>query len=128
MINQLPRKGKTIFNWKDKDSARKSFKRARARIARNLGNPRINQIHFHTFRHWKATQELHKTNNVYNVMKLLRHKSQSKTQKYIHLIPDITDDFVCEVATTPQEIIKLITNGFEKVTEMNGPQFFRKRK
>ena len=58
----------------------------------------------------------------------MKHKSLSNTQKYIHLIPDITDDFVCEVATTPQEIIKLITNGFEKVTEMNGQQFFRKRK
>jgi integrase len=80
----------------------------------------------HTFRHWKATTELHRTNNVYAVMKMLEHKSLSNTQIYIGLLPDLTDDYVCEVATTPQEIIKLLINDFEKVTEMNGQHFFRK--
>ena len=128
MLNTLPRDKTKIFGYTSKKSARNNFVRARSRIAKNLCNPRIKQIHFHTFRHWKATMELHRTNNVYAVMKMLGHKSLSNTQIYIGLLPDLSDDFVCEVATTPQEIIKLITNDFEKVTEMNGQQFFRKRK
>lgn len=47
-----------------KQSARNNFIRARNRIAKNLCNLRIKQIRFYTFRHWKATTELHRTNNV----------------------------------------------------------------
>jgi integrase len=128
MISSLPRDNAKIFPYKCKDIARKNLQRARKRIAKNLGNPRINQIHFHTLRHWKASQELRRTNNIYYVMKMLGHKSLSNTQRYIHLLEDLSDDYICEVATTPNEIIKLINAGFEKVTEMNGQQFFRKRK
>src|SRR4030043_2398511 len=79
MLNAIPRESPKIFNYENKEVVRKAFQRARKRIAKNLGNPRTLQIHFHTFRHWKATQELRKTNNIWSVMTLLGHKSLSNT-------------------------------------------------
>jgi len=115
MLNQLPKTSNKIFTYKDKDSIRKNFQTARKRIAKNTGNPRIQQIHFHTFRHWKATTEFHKTNNVILVMKLLGHKCLNNTQRYIQLLPDLSDDLVCEVAHSTQEIGKLVENGYTYV-------------
>jgi len=37
------------------------------------------QIHFHTFRHWKATMEYHKTKAILHVMKVLGHKNINNT-------------------------------------------------
>jgi integrase len=128
MLNTIPRTANRIFDYKSKDVIRKSYQRARKRIATNLGNPRIQQIHFLTFRHWKATQEFHKTNNVILVMKLLGHKCLNNTQRYIQLLPDLSDDYVCDIAKTLQEAMKLVENGYEYVTEMDGAKLFRKRK
>jgi len=128
MLNALPHTTTKIFNCKDQKQIRANFQRARKRISKNLGNPRILQIHFHTFRHWKATTEYHKTNNLVLVMKILGHKSLSNTQKYIQLLPDLADDFVCETARNVQEAMKLIETGFEYITEMDGLRLFRKRK
>ncbi len=52
----------------------KTFRAQRKRIANKLGNPRILKIHFHTFRHWKASTEYAKTKDILHVMKLLGHK------------------------------------------------------
>jgi integrase len=128
MLSTLPHNPERIFVYKNKDCARKTFQRARARIAKNTGNPRINQIHFHTLRHWKATQEFHKTNNVILVMKLLGHKCLNNIQRYIQLLPELSDNFVCEKATNINEAMKLIESGFEYVTEMDGTKIFKKRK
>ena len=43
---------------------RRLFQKQRKNISRKLQNPRLRQIHFHTFRHWKATMEYHKTNDI----------------------------------------------------------------
>ena len=111
MINQLPRNSTRIFDYKDKRTPRKSFERLRKRVAENTGNPRILQIHLHTLRHWKATVEFHKTNNVILVMKLLGHKCLNNTQRYIQLLPELSDDFDCEVAHNIQEVVKLVEAG-----------------
>jgi integrase len=128
MLATLPHNTDRLFPYKNKGVIRRTFERARKRISRNLGNPRLLQIHFHTFRHWRATMELHKTNNIWTVMKLLGHKSLSNTQRYIGLLPDLTDDYVSAVAHTTQEIQNLINNGYEYVTNNGDDKIFRKRK
>lgn len=129
MIAMLPHDKPIIFGY-EKETVRRMFQRARKRIAHNLGNPRLMQIHFHTFRHWKATVELHRTNNVYTVMKLLGHKSLSNTQRYIGLLPEQSDDYACEIALDVRQAAKLTENGYDYVTgEYNdGGKLFRKRK
>jgi integrase len=58
------------------------FVRQRKRTATKLANPRINQITFHTFRHWKATMEYHKTKDILHVIRILGHKNIKNTLIY----------------------------------------------
>ena len=64
MITMLPKKSDKIFGTYDIRGYRTSFTRQRKRTANKLQNQRINQITFHTFRHWKATMEYHKTKDI----------------------------------------------------------------
>jgi integrase len=128
MLATLPHDTDKLFPYKNREIVRRTFERARKRIAKNLANPRILQIHMHTFRHWRATAELHKTNNIWTVMKLLGHKNLNNTQRYIGLLPDLTDDYVSAIAHTTPEIQTLINNGYEYVTNNGEDKIFRKRK
>jgi integrase len=127
MLSTLPHDKNQVFQ-SSKETIRRTFLRARNRIAKNLGNPRIKQIHFHTLRHWKATIELMKTNNVYAVMKLLGHKSLSNTQRYIGLIPDFNDEWIGAIAHNPQEALDLINKGYIYVQSIGESHLYKKRK
>jgi integrase len=123
------KKGEFIFGGYSLSGFRRGFERTRRRIAQKLQNPRLLQITFHTFRHWKATIEYHRTKDILHVMKLLGHKNIKNTLIYTQLVNfNEKDEFVCKVATTNEEIAQLIEAGFEYVCEHNGAKFFRKRK
>lgn len=79
-ISALPKKRETIFRYKRMAA---NFWGQRNRIARKLQNPRILEMHFTTFRHWKGTMEYHRTKDVLYVQKLLGHKSLQSTMVYI---------------------------------------------
>jgi len=128
MLLSLQRTSERIFTYESKFYAAKTFRKMRKRIAHKLGNPRILKIHFHTFRHWKATMEYHKTRDILHVMRLLGHKNIDNTLIYTQLIDVQDDDYVCKSAKTLQEATQLIEGGFEYVTEMEGYKLFRKRK
>ncbi|MEM2968093.1 MAG: site-specific integrase [Candidatus Bathyarchaeia archaeon] len=113
MLSMLPRKSDKIFGTYDLRGYRSSFVRQRKRAANKLGNPRINQITFHTFRHWKATMEYHKTKDILHVMRLLGHKSIKNTLVYTQLVAFENDDFVCKTAENVKEAKELIEAGFE---------------
>jgi hypothetical protein len=90
-------------------------------------------IHFHTFRHWKATTEQHRTKDPWHVKMILGHKSIKSTENYIHLEQmmydgDANNQFTVKVANTMDEAIKLMEVGFEFHAEVEGHKLFRKRK
>ncbi len=128
MLSVLPKKSDKVFGTYDLHGYRSSFVRQRKRAANKLGNPRINQITFHTFRHWKATMEYHKTKDILHVMRLLGHNSIKNTLIYTQLVTFQDDDFICKTAENVKEAKELIEAGFEYVTEMDGLKLFRKRK
>jgi integrase len=107
---------------------RRIFQRQRKKVAAKLQNPRIANITFHTFRHWKATMEYHKTKDILYVMKILGHRSINNTLVYTQLVDFKSDDYVSRVATNTNEACKLVEAGFEHVCEMDGNHIFRKRK
>jgi integrase len=108
---------------------RKSFARQRIRLTRKLENPRLLQITFHTFRHWKATMEYAKIKDILHVMQLLGHRSIQNTLIYTQLIDFKDDEFVCKAVATSKEAEQLIEAGFEYVcTATDGIMLFRKRK
>ena len=108
---------------------RRLFQKQRANLSRKLQNPRLLQIHFHTFRHWKATMEYHKTKDILHVMQMLGHKNIMNTLKYTQLIDFKGDDYTSKATKDSEEARQLIENGFEYVcTTPEEIMLFRKRK
>jgi integrase len=127
MLNNQPKRTNKVFNCTTQGIGH-SYRRQRRRIAWKLGNPRIAQVKLHTFRHWKATMEYHRTKDILYVKQLLGHKKLENTLIYTHLITFEDDEFTCKVAKTLKEAAQLIEAGFEYVTEINYCKLFRKRK
>jgi integrase len=129
MLNALPkRKDNHIFNPRAKTLA-STFDRQRNKLAKQLQNPRLRKIHFHTFRHLKATSEYYKTGgDILRVKYILGHKRLETTGKYAHYQAFRSEEYTCKAVETKEEAIKLIESGFEYVTDMNDFKLFRKRK
>ena len=129
MIKALPKKAEYIFN-PNIHTIRQNFQKQRNRIARTLQNPRIKQIHLHTFRHWFATMQYHKTRDILYVKQLLGHKQIKNTEVYTHLINFERDDYHVAFAKTLKEEKELIEAGFEFVrySEKDEIAIYRKRK
>jgi len=129
MITATAKKGLKVFGNGNIEKFRRNYEKQRRHVAEKLGNPRLHQIKMHSFRHWKATYEYHKTKDILHVMRLLGHKSIQNTLRYTQLVDWGTEsDYTCKVAQTLAEASQLIETGFEYVTEMNGVKLFRKRK
>jgi len=109
-------------------SLERCFYQQRRTIASKLKNPRILRISFHTFRHWKATMEYHRTKDILHVMRVLGHKRIQNTLVYTQLVDLSNDEYVSKVAKTVQEACQLVESGFEYVTEMDDLKIFRKPK
>ena len=91
------------------------------------------EIHFHTFRHWKATNELHLYHDRERVQIILGHKSANSTETYVHIdkmlyLSKNNDGFIVKVADNLDDAVKLMEIGFEFHTEIAGHKLFRKRK
>ena len=120
---------RTLSRYKNVNSLRRTFERQRKRLALKLGNPRLLQISFHTFRHFKGTMEYYKTKDILHVMQILGHKRIQNTLKYVELAKfESEDQYICKIAKTPREIAELIQAGFSFVCEKDGLLFFRKPK
>lgn len=131
MLSNLPRKKQKIFA--DANSIRAHYYTQRRRIAEKIANPNLLKIHFHTFRHWKATHELHLTHDRERVQIILGHKSANTTETYIHInkmlyLTQTSGAFTVKVADTLEEAIKLMEAGYEYHTEIEGHKLFRRRK
>jgi integrase len=134
MINTLPKTEKPVFlsRNKDKESIRKNFEKLRKRASTKLANPRIMQIHLHTFRHFKATMMFLEHRDQYEVRKLLGHKTSTMTDKYINitetLLKNKEEKYTVKAVKTMEEAITLIEDGFEHHDDIDGMHIYRKRK
>jgi len=127
MLNSLSKEKPNTFSCSQRHFTR-TFRIQRNKIAQKLKNDRINKIHFHTLRHWKATMEYAKTKDILHVMKLLGHKNIQNTLLYTQLISFENDEYYSATASTVQEARELIEAGFEYVCEFDGVKIFRRRK
>jgi integrase len=128
MLYTLPRDRSTVLGT-SLQVARNSFNAQRKHAAKKLGNPRILQIHFHTFRHWGATMAYHRTKDILYVMRLLGHRSIANTLIYTQLVEFEEDDKYCTAtADSVEEAEKLLSVGFEYVCQHRDIMLFRKRK
>jgi hypothetical protein len=60
--------------------------------------------------------------------RIVRTCNIQNTLVYTHLVNWDTDDFICKVAKTTDEAVKLVESGFDYVTEMDHIKLFRKWK
>jgi len=128
MLNALPKTSTKVFPC-TYNSIRLSFHKLRKRVARNLQNPRFEEITFRTFRHWGGTMIAHYTNgNILKVQKLLRHKRIQNTMKYIHMIKFEDNEFEVAAATTIEEEKELLKTGFNFIREKNNIALYRRPK
>lgn len=100
----------------------------RNKLSDRLYNPRLHETAFKSFRHWKATMEYSKTEDILHIQNILGHKRIENTLIYTHLVNFESDEYVCKVAKTVDEASQLIESGFDYVTEVDGVKLFRKRK
>jgi integrase len=147
MLENLPKINQYVFNCgvrtqfghEDIKTRMHNLKRQKAllahprkRIAEKLKNPRILNIHYHTFRHWKATQLYHQTKDVLYVMKFLGHRDVKNTLIYIDLeiacFSQGGDEYHAKTARTETEVLQLIEAGFEFVCDIGDAKIFRKRR
>jgi hypothetical protein len=66
--------------------------------------------------------------NVLTVQKLLGHKNIRNTMKYIGMINFRDDEFEATTATTVEEAKKILSSGFNYITEKNSIMLFRRPK
>ena len=116
-----------IFSGKQEHFTR-WYQMQRKKIADKLQNPRLMEISFRTFRHWKATMEYHKTKDILYVKRLLGHHNIKNTLVYTHLVNFESDNWICKVAKNIDEAGRLVEVGFDFVTQFEGKMLFRKRK
>jgi integrase len=102
MLGKIPRKSNRIFGYINLQCYNHTFLLLRKRLAQTLQNPRILQITFHTFRHWKAAMLYHQTKDPLYVMQLLGHRDINNTLRYIQIEKTLfnsgNDEFHVKVA------------------------------
>ena len=127
MLNSLNKDAATVFRV-DSNLMRRNYSKQRRPLAAKLKNPRLLQVTFHTFRHWKATMEYHKTRDILHVKEILGHRSLDNTMKYTQLISFKNDEFSVRIAHTEEEACQLLENGYDFVCDYEANKLFRKRK
>jgi integrase len=126
---KLPRKNGRVFASENLDKFRWLYERARNQLSEKLEDPRLHEVAFRSFRHWKATTDYAKTKDILHVKWLLGHKRIENTLVYTHLMNFESDEYCCKVAKTVDESSQRAREaGYEYVTEVDGSKLFRKRK
>jgi integrase len=104
------------------------FRISRNALAKKLQDPTIKSIRLYDFRHFFATNLYSKTRDLLLVKTQLGHKEINNTLFYTQLLNFEEDEYIVKGAETKEQAMKLIENGYEYVTEMDGTKIFRKRK
>ena len=131
IIQTLPKTSTYIFQKGKLRSLRWNFIQQRRRLAEQLQNPRLSQIHFHTFRHFHATKLFSETKSLLLVKERLGHKSIISTMVYTHIVEfdEESQNYHHAVAKDEKEAGQLIDNGWTYIlTTPQNVMMFRKRK
>ena len=131
MLSMMRRTSQRVWTVKY-GSLGSNLRYRRSRLAHGYGNPRLKQIKFTSFRHWKGTMEYHKTHDIMHVKELLGHKSLLSTQIYVHLEAKLFDQLENEYNVRRARSIKgmmaLAAVGFSKFDQVGDVHLYRKLK
>ena len=129
MLNNIPKTEKKVIFTGTLTNFSKTFRAYRSRLALKLQNPRLRDIHFHTFRHYYATELYTKTKSIKHVQERLGHKSITTTEIYTHLVDfEYQGSYYTALAKTPEEAQKLLESGFRYECDFGEVKVFMKPK
>jgi hypothetical protein len=98
-------------------------------VSEKLNAPELKKIRLYDLRHYFATMLYYRTKDILLVKEKLGHKSINNTLVYTHLVNfNDKDEFCSATAQNIEEAKKLVEQGFDYVTELDGVKLFRKRK
>jgi integrase/recombinase XerD len=131
MLHALPKTNDYIFGDTSLNAHRWNYDRQKTTLAKKLQNPRLKQIHFHTFRHYYATRLFNETKSLPIVMEKLGHRNINSTMVYTHIVEfdEESQNYHHAVACNEKEAGELIDNGWTYIlTTPQNVMMFRKRK
>jgi integrase len=112
----------------DSEYMGKMWRRYRNKTAEKLKEPQLKTIRLYDLRHYFATMLYYRTRDPLLVKQLMGHKKLETILIYTQLVNFKEDEYHSATATTIKEARRLIEQGFEYVTEIDGVKLFRKRK
>jgi len=131
MLAKLPHKCPRVFGPGNLEKFRRNYEKQRNRLAMKLSNPRLLQVHFHTFRHWGACRTYWRTKDILFTQRLLGHRSLTSTLRYVQLVNwENENEFHVKAIKTAKETEDLVASGWDYVTTTPEPELamiFRKR-
>ena len=127
MLNELPKTSERVFPT-TYNALFCCFDKVRKRAAHLQKNPRLLSIELRSFRHWGGSMLAFHNVNVLTIKKLLGHKRIENTMKYISMIHFKDDQFEVTTATNIEEAKKVLSAGFEYVTQKDSIMLFRRPK
>jgi integrase len=130
-LNTLPKDSEYIFSSTSLSNHRWRFDRQKTALAKKLQNPRLKQIHFHTFRHHYATRLFSETKSLPLIKEKLGHRNINSTMVYTHIVEfdEESQNYHHAIAKDEKEAGQLIDNGWTYIlTTPQNIMMFRKRK
>ncbi len=106
----------------------KSFRYFRNKIADKLEDPVIRTIRLYDLRHFFATKLYHQTKDLLFVKAKMGHRKISTTLRYTQLVEIGDDCYTVKVASSLEEYMELLEQGFEYVSDYEDQKILRKRK
>jgi integrase len=107
----------------------KMWRRTRDKLAKKLQDPQIKQIPMRNLRNYSGAQLYYKLRDPIAVMRHLGHKKLETTMHYLKgVVINEEEEYVCKVAETPEQAIKLIEAGFTYVQAIDNLHLYRKPK
>ena len=131
MLHALPKTNEYIFGNTSLSNHRWRYDRQKTALAKKLQNPRLKQIHFHTFRHYYATRLFNETKNLPFVKEKLGHRNINSTMVYTHIVEfdEESQNYHHATAKDEKEAGQLIDNGWTYIcTTPQNVMMFRERK
>ncbi len=106
-----------------------TYGRLRTSLAKKLNDIEIQKIRLYDLRHFYATMLYQRTKDILLVKEKLGHRNINNTLIYTHLVSfNDTEEYYSATAQSVSEASKLVEEGFEFVTDVDGVKLFRKRK
>jgi integrase len=121
-FNSILFRGTPVFLGRD-------FRDSRNLLAKKTNDPTIKQIRLYDIRHYFATMDYHKFQDIKRTQYLMGHKHSNTTDIYTHILDNGEEsEYTVKIASNIKEATALIEQGFQYVTEMENVRIFKKRK